>query len=443
MSEFSRYMRVREKGRRVAIFHVLHPDPIYLDRDEWRRFSGSASLESANRLFADLRSRKLIVDSSCEDDEEVEAAKVRLERKLDRTTILYLMLSQGCNLRCSYCHIPEIARRRGERLLSPDDAVRGIDLWLEHVKDLEEGEPCSIIFYGGEPLLNLPTMEAALDHLRRRRLSGDLPTRTDLLLATNGVLVDEPVARLCRDNRITVVVGLDGPREMNDRWRVYPDGQGSFSEAERAIRMLVSSGVRTCASVAVTPSNLRHLDSIPEFFEELGVEKFGFNFLRGSRLLEIVPESEVEGYYRQASRAVISSFRRYGRPGFEFQMEKKSLALNNGDFFPLDCTCYGSQLVVRPDGRLSNCPFSETDLGGVREVGPDFRVSRTSVVLEWRKSLPLFHAAYEDCDAKSLCGGGCRWGWSEAGGVDGVDLGMKIFAEEVFDEFLERGFERS
>ncbi|MEK7212547.1 MAG: radical SAM protein, partial [Patescibacteria group bacterium] len=218
MYEFSRYLRVRESKDSVAVFHELHPQPLYLNREEWRKFVGSPSPQSAN-LFEALRLRQLLIESSREDDLEWACARSRLERKLNRTTILYLMLAQGCNLECSYCPIPHIAKRRGEVLLSHEDAVAGVDLWLRHIKDDEQAESYSIIFYGGEPLLNLPVLKTVLEYLRRLRRLGHLPLETNLLLTTNGVLVDEQVVQLCSENGVVVVVGLDGPREANNLGR--------------------------------------------------------------------------------------------------------------------------------------------------------------------------------------------------------------------------------
>ncbi len=437
----SRYLRIHEKGSGVAVYHALHPDPVILDRETWKEITHDSSSSRTAVAREVLRSRGVLIASPEEDDATYEDAKARFSWKLDRTTILYLVLAQGCNLGCAYCPIPEIAARRGETLLPPEDATRGVDIWLSHTRDLDPNEPCAVIFYGGEPLLNRRAFESTLEHLQRRRSAGKLPALTDLLLATNGVLIDAGIAKLCRSHGVIVVVGFDGDQASHDRLRTYPDGRGSFDESVAAIRKLVGAGVRTCASVAVTPSNISCLEGISRTLEELGVEKFGFNFIRGKKLFDLVPRDETLAYYRTASRAIIASQRTHGREGFEYQLEKKSNALLRGDLFPPDCTCYGNQLVVRPDGRLSHCPFSDISFGHVREANPDFRVFETETVREWRKTLPLFHPAYDDCDAVALSGGGCRWGWDEMYGEGTPDLGMKIFAEEVLYEFLDRKLE--
>lgn len=118
-------------------------------------------------------------------------------------------------------------------------------------------------------------------------------------------------------------------------------------------------------------------------------------------------------------------------------MEKKLSAFNTGDFFPDDCTCYGNQLVIHPDGQISHCPFHDTRLGHVRHVGPDFRIHTTSVVREWRRRFPICHSGFDGVDWKSLCGAGCAWGCGELhGDTFAVDEGSKILGEEVFNELI-------
>jgi sulfatase maturation enzyme AslB (radical SAM superfamily) len=280
--------------------------------------------------------------------------------------------------------------------------------------------------------LNPAVLRDALGYLRLQGERGELPADTQFLLTTNGLFVTDDIVRLCAEHAILPVVGIDGTEELHDAFRKDRSGNGSFQEALGAIRKFREAGVRVCASTAVTPANLGHLQEIARFLEAQGVEKIGFNFLKGPELAKLVADKE--RYYRAASREIIANYRNADRKDFEFQMEKKHRAFYGRDFFPLDCTCYGNQLVVRPDGLLGSCPFADVHFGHVRSVPPDFRVRDQPEVKGSRGFLPLNHPSYADFDAKSLCGGGCRWG-SEGS----IDAGMKIFAEEVFNEFLEAG----
>lgn len=390
--------------------------------------------DGVDALINDLWQQKLIIDSSEDDDREFLETTSALERKLNQPTILYLMTAQGCNFNCGYCQVPEIARKYGESMLSSADAFAGIDLWLEHLRDVYDPDhEYFVIFYGGEPLLNKQVIWQSLEYLELKRSTGELPARVNFMIATNGSLVDEETVAQCKKYGVMVVVGLDGPEVANDALKVDTDGHGTFERIITAIKLLVADGVRTFVSVSITPSNISEMSEYADFFKELGVEKFGFNFLKGRMLLKLVGENGLRDYYHQATRGVIELARKEGGFGLEYQMEKKRNAFDRREFFPVDCTCYGNQLVIQPDGQISNCPFYKTWLGLVGSVDKDFRIWNQSIVQEWRKRLSLFHPG----EAKAMSGGGCAWGSNELKGDPlAVDDSSQIFSEEVLNELI-------
>lgn len=436
---WSRYLRTREKDGVVAIFHELHPDPVYCDIKQWTTLNNGIT-DGAEVLISDLKLKKLLVDSSDEDVREFENVSARLQKKLDQPTILYLMTAQGCNFGCGYCPIPGMAKKHGESLLSVEDAISGIDLWQEHLREVYDPSlQYFVIFYGGEPLLNTKTIKASLQYLKKKIQDGLLSNGINFMIATNGILVDQVVIEMCREFSVMVAVGLDGPRDVNDSLRIDRDGTGTYDRTVESIRMLVDAGIKTFASASITPFNIDQISEFSPFFESLGVEKFGFNFLKGRALLDLVGKDGAEDYHRRASRGVIENTRRQARPGFEYQMEKKQAAFDTGDFYPVDCTCYGNQLVIQPDGQVSNCPFYKARLGQVQSVSRDFRIWNQAIVKEWRKRLPLYHSG----EAKAVSGGGCAWSSIQLqGDSSAVDDSSQIFSEEVLNELIWSRYDR-
>ncbi len=429
---FSKYLRIRERDGVVAVFHELHPNPVYVSTSEWNAYYSSGNLSNAYEL--QLRERKLIIDNEEEDIRSFVTAEANLLGKLQHVTILYLMTAQGCNANCGYCPVQDIAKRYGASLLSVEDAKAGIDLWQNHLEDVfDDNRDYFVIFYGGEPLLNKSVIESSLQYLEAQKAAGKLPKRVQYMVATNGLLVDDSFVDLCLKYQMSVAVGLDGDAKANDVLKIDVDGRPTFERIVSVVRRLVGAGVPTYASCSITPFNLNQIEGMSGLFKELGVRKFGFNFLRGQKLVDLVGQDGVESYYQQASKAIIRHARAQAESGFEFQMEKKALAYSRGDFFPLDCTCYGSQLVIQPDGQVSNCPFFKAKLGAVQTLGADFRIGDQPIVQEWRQRLPIYHSS----DAKALSGGGCAWGMVDQNLNPSVtDIGSRIFAEEVLNEFI-------
>src|SRR3989339_36654 len=436
---WSQYLRIRERNGVVAVFHELHPDPIYCSSEQWQCLVSEVT-EGTQMLISDLKQHKLIVESLDDDRREFDRVASDLEYKLDQPTILYLMTAQGCNFGCGYCPVPETAKKHGASLLSVEDAIAGIELWQKHLKDVYDSNlQYFVIFYGGEPLLNKETIKASLACLKMKKEMGDLPPNINLMIATNGILADDETIVMCKEYDVMVAVGLDGPKSTNDALRVDSDGNGTFDRTVASIKRLVQNNIRTFVSTSITPFNIDQISEYSSFFSELGIEKFGFNFLKGRMLLRLVGADGVEDYYREASHGVIENARRQSRPGFEYQMEKKQVAFDRRDFYPFDCTCYGNQLVIQPDGQISNCPFYKAWLGHVRKVGKDFRIWNQPIVAEWRKRLPLYHPG----EAKAMCGGGCAWSSIELkGDLLAIDDSSQIFSEEVLNELIWSRYDR-
>lgn len=418
----------------MAIFHQLHPDPIYCTADEWSGFQKT----KPQWLVREMKRRKLIISTKNDDEKEYGSTAGKLIKKLNQPIILYLMTAQGCNFSCDYCPIPELSKKFGSTLLSSENAMMGIDLWLRHIRTVYSPDlNYYLIFYGGEPLLNKPVIKASLDYLEKKKNETKLPQKINVMIATNGSLIDDETIALCKKYEITVVVGLDGKEKENDSLRKDQKGKGTYRQTIKAVKKLIANGIRTCASVSITPNNINFIHNYSEFIKQLGIEKFGFNFLKGKYLQNLVGKDGVYDYYQKASLGVIKNSVESNDEFFEYQMEKKISAFKQKDYFPVDCTCYGNQLVIKPDGQVSNCPFYGIDFGQVKSIDRNFRIWKQPDMEEWRKRLPLFHEDYKEEESMALCGGGCAWSSNELkGSPTAVDDSSKIFTKKVFDEII-------
>lgn len=435
---WSRYMRTSRRGDMVVVYHELHPDPVYFTSREWEAIQDSDPQSSGYAI--ELQQRGLIIDTIAEDDRIFELMNEFVTHKYSQPNILYLMMAQDCTYRCGYCPVPVNAKKYGAAVLSPKDAIAGIDLWQRHIEDCHESQnEYVVIFYGGEPLLNKETVSVSLEYINKKRKMGCLPTEITFVLATNGQLIDEAVIALCREYSMIVAVGLDGSSEQTDSLRIDLDGNNTHNQSVATIARLVRAGIRTYVSASVTPLNIDHLPELAVFLRQIGVEKFGFNLLKGALLSKLVPPDQQEKYYRQAAKGIIDASLIGGNDGFEQQMAKRQQAFDKADYFPVDCTCYGNQLVIQPDGQISNCPFFKAQLGLVSEVDQDFRIWNQPIVHEWRKRHPL----YQVDSAKSVSGGGCAWSSSELKGDPlAVDEGSRILSEEVLRDLIWRRYEK-
>jgi uncharacterized protein len=93
-----------------------------------------------------------------------------------------------------------------------------------------------LMFHGGEPML------AGASRFRRWlvRIAEELSEGryVSLAIQTNATLIDDDWARLFAEFRVEVGVSLDGPPEVNDRFRVDHGGRGSYERVMRGVEAL-------------------------------------------------------------------------------------------------------------------------------------------------------------------------------------------------------------
>jgi len=402
--KFSRFLKYYENENKIGVFHQIYPDPIILNKDVWRMFKNNP-LDYPKLI--DIFVGKKLIASKKEDGQLIIQAKKLLTLKLNHPTILYLMMAQHCNLFCSYCPIPGIARAKGNSLLSINNAIAGINLWFEHIKSIKQQNPYYLIFYGGEPLLNFPVIEEVLEYLSNAKSQMVLP-EINLMIVTNGLLLTRKIMELFKKNKVTVSVGIDGFDLHSNMTRQNGLKTDVSNQLISKIKIMVKLGIDVSASVSITEQNIDFASEFSNHLRKIGIVNFGFNFLRGKALgaLKITPKD----YLKAASLAMLSNYNNSLEESKEAQVERKVKSFMTNSPFPVECTCYGNQIVIQADGNITNCPFYRNDIAHISEVNKDFRIWDTPQVKQWRKRLPLFNDAYLKEKSMSLSGGGCAWG---------------------------------
>ncbi len=126
--------------------------------------------------------------------------------------------TQECNLKCSYCFVDKGKfnyNKKRLKVLSPKTARHLIEVlpnrlpWAKHI---------CIHFYGGEPLLNLPAIDAAVKATS---------TKKDLFsfaITTNGTVSTNEVISTLKKGKFNIVLSIDGPEHIHDAYRRTKNG---------------------------------------------------------------------------------------------------------------------------------------------------------------------------------------------------------------------------
>ncbi len=154
-------------------------------------------------------------------------------------------IASRCNLNCTYCFVYNMAdqRWREQPAFMSDAVARQCAVRIREHCLKHDQRHVSIIFHGGEPLLG------GADHLRRLAaiLKDELNgagVQFRIGMQSNGLLFTPEIGDVLLEVGASMGVSLDGPPEVNDRYRVDHAGKPSSAQLEERLRLLRSPRYR-------------------------------------------------------------------------------------------------------------------------------------------------------------------------------------------------------
>ncbi|MGE0431580.1 MAG: radical SAM protein [Planctomycetota bacterium] len=145
-----------------------------------------------------------------------------------------LNLAHVCNLACSYCNVNQ-GNYTGD---GPTLAERKVvDRALARIPELFGRIMPTVVFYGGEPLLNWGVLQYGVEQCLLR------DANTQFQVVTNGTLIDADKAAFFAAHRFGVIVSIDGPPELQDQYRKTVGGKASSAKVEAGVHLLREHGV--------------------------------------------------------------------------------------------------------------------------------------------------------------------------------------------------------
>ncbi len=270
----------------------------------------------------------------------------------------------------------------------------------------------TVIFYGGEPLLNPRFIMWAMDNIRARRFG----------IQTNGTLVN----LLPRDywRRMDVVLlSIDGRESVTDTNR---GGRGVYRAVVNALNYLRNIGVkRIIARMTVTELT----DIYEDVTHLLGL---GFNYVHWQLNVIWTNKWDVKtwanGSYLPGIKRLVSLFLRNAEEGKVLGIVPILGILSAYLFKPYEgppCGAGYRAVAVSTDGRVLACPIAVREqwavLGGVND---GFKLMKMS--------LP---ETCMNCEFRPYCGGRCLYALMEGekywGGRDGVEAVDYVTKETI------------
>ncbi|MDE5942774.1 MAG: thioether cross-link-forming SCIFF peptide maturase [Clostridia bacterium] len=156
--------------------------------------------------------------------------------KSSEVKALCLHICHDCNLRCRYCFADEGAYHSTREFMSEDTAKKAIDFLI---KNSGKRKVLEVDFFGGEPLMCLPTIKNVVAYARAE---GEKAGKKFLFTTTtNALLLDDDAIDFFNREMENVVLSLDGRKEVHDAIRKTKNGKGSFDYVIENIKKFVRS----------------------------------------------------------------------------------------------------------------------------------------------------------------------------------------------------------
>ena len=313
-------------------------------------------------------------------------------------TDLYLYLTDQCNLCCSHCWIsPGFSTERQSSIPLPDlkrTISEAKSLGLQGVK-----------LTGGEPLL-YAEIQALLEFLASEGL--------DIIIETNGVLLDKSMAAALREANVSQVsVSLDAADEsLHDKLRGV---RGGFQKAVEALRNLSAVGMETQVIMTLQQQNRNEVPGLMQLCSELGAISLKINPLQPCGRAVSAFEQNINLNLDELLRFQKDLSEKWTRPeGLQICLDLPLAFLHIDEILQACERCWILNILgILANGDYSICGIGQTAdelrMGNIlhNSIGDVWQNDPTLV--ELRQSLPgKLKGICSRCIFKFQCLGACR-----------------------------------
>jgi uncharacterized protein len=266
-----------------------------------------------------------------------------------RAGTLVLQPTPLCNLRCTYCYLPDLSDRARMDPTIPRRLAADLATY-------PAGHRVEVVWHGGEPLtVGVDHFTALLEPFEPLRRVGQITHS----LQTNATLITEEWCRLFERYDVGIGVSIDGPRWANRERRTL-SGAETFERVLTGLDLLGAyhrsfSAIAVVTSAAI-PTIVERASEYFGFFASIGAQEVGFNIAEteGHHTADPVPEEVVEAFWKAG---VDFWLRAEGKPKVrDFTRVARFVAASlDGahrqpvrDIFPT-VTCRGEVVVLSPE----------------------------------------------------------------------------------------------
>jgi uncharacterized protein len=206
---------------------------------------------------------------------DIKDEPVVLEKTTNNVSVLKLNTSTKCNLSCAYCF------REKTHDVSPADPA----LMFKAVENMVHGfgsdaQSFTVCFnLASEPLMNWDALQDIYSFTEK--LQKKINKGIEIFFISNGTIASDASLKMIKKMKKDrpVSISIDGPKEVHDSLRKYPDGSGTYDQCIKNIQSYRKKGIGLTAEGVITAKHPYPVD-IVEHLIEVGFERINLKPVR-------------------------------------------------------------------------------------------------------------------------------------------------------------------
>lgn len=359
------------------------------DIDMWKKLRETPDSYTNFQNYDFLIKARILVDNQ-EDDLNVYLADVLKNRYNSSDMALTILPTRGCNFGCIYCY-----EQDRPNVLMNEQTEKAIVKFVCSNSNLKR---LSVVWYGGEPLLNFDSM------VRLTKMFKQLNIEYSAKIVSNGYLLTKEKADLMKDLAIrNIQITFDGSEEIHNQRRFLLGGQPTYRKIMDNLKYLLSINKEITIDIR-TNIDRRNKDDYNKFYQDFKSEindkrvTMYPGFVSDLLSSECVsPEFNIsEGGYK--AQFILYIFDKYGIEIKSFLPKYRRHSCVASKYFAF---------VIGPEGELYKCwrmvGNQKEAIGNVNDGSFDMvKFSKYLIGADYTLDSKCLQ-----CEFITLCGGGC------------------------------------
>jgi uncharacterized protein len=417
MHRINPFVRIYERENIKALFNTLNLKTLYVSQETHNKML----VEPTNQLLEE----QFLVSP---DFNALDYFKENSPKQNDNNiSLAYFLLTSACNFKCKYCFVESRIEKNDNAFMTKETAEKGLQLLKRNVDDKYT---TTIIFYGGEPFMNFDVMKYIVERTK------ELQMNMKFNVVSNGRILSADIIDFIKENKIEIGISIDGLESTNDEMRIDHNDKGTFNKIISTISALSENGVNFGLSCTISKHNMDKIDEIISILEQYNIKGMGYNLPAENGNI-VVSEEEKQIIVKNLMKAEDIIFE---KRFFEDRIINRRLkSFVEKKIWLKDCAGYGHQIAITPKGQVGVCHGLWPDeINQKDNIYYDIDVNYTEPVKEhptwqeWFNRTPFNMPKCWNCEAISLCGGGCaKNSFLRTSSIWDIDTDICILMKEV------------